>query len=202
MSTSLSKRLTVFFVLALLMSATRFGHGSSLWPPPDASWAVFFIGGFYLAREWRWAFTALLVEAVVIDYAAIRYYGYSNYCETLAYWFNLPAYVVLWLGGAWLQQRYQRRPIDVVRLVASFTASLTICFLITQASFYWLTSGDEPRSLGGWWSNLTLWYGPFVGTSGVYVAVAAAVEIALSSRTAARRAPKRADLQPDRPRPA
>ena len=89
--------------LVAAMGATRFGHLGTLWAPPDASWAVFFLAGFYL-REDRWVLAVLLCEAIVIDFVAIRVYGVSSYCVTGAYWFIVPGYSMLWLGGAWLRR--------------------------------------------------------------------------------------------------
>jgi hypothetical protein len=145
MSMQTSRRYGVLALLALVMAATRFSHTGSTWLPPDASWAVFFIGGFYLAREWRWALGVLLIEAVAVDYAAIRYLGISNYCVTVAYWFIVPAYSVLWLGGAWLRRRYQQLPVDLLRLLVSLTVCVSLCFLITQGSFYWLGGRSSTR---------------------------------------------------------
>lgn len=158
--------------LASAMAATRFGHLGATWVPPDASWAVFFVAGFYLTGE-RWVLPALLLEAIVVDFVAIRYYGVSDYCVTVAYWFILPAYSVLWLGGAWLRRHYRHRPSDLVRLVASLIGGVTICFLITQGSFYWLGSRIPDPSLIGWWSNLTRWYGYFLCVTCAYVAAVA-----------------------------
>ena len=53
MLAAIPRRFVLFTVLALLIAATRFSHTGTAWLPPDASWAVFFLGGFYLAREWR-----------------------------------------------------------------------------------------------------------------------------------------------------
>src|SRR5580693_3494984 len=138
MPTQSTRRPAVLLLLMLVMAATRFSHAANGWLPPDASWAVFFIGGFYFARGWRWALGLLLVEAVAVDCTAIRYLGVSNYCLTVAYWFIVPAYAVLWLGGAWLRQHHRQAPADLVRLVASLIVSVTLCFLLTQGGFYWL----------------------------------------------------------------
>jgi len=43
--TSTAHRAFVLSVLVLLMAATRVNHFAAI---PDGSWAVFFIGGFYL----------------------------------------------------------------------------------------------------------------------------------------------------------
>jgi hypothetical protein len=177
MSTQTSKRLTVLVLLALVMAATRFSHTGSAWLPPDASWAVFFVGGFYLAREWRWALGLLFIEAVAVDYMAIRYFGVSNYCVTVAYWFIVPGYAVLWFGGAWLRHHYRHAPIDLVRLVASLVVSVTVCFLLTSGSFYWLAGPVVHPDLAGWWSNFTRWYGHFLVVPSAYTALAAFIEI-------------------------
>ncbi len=176
-----SHRFIVFALLALIMAATRSGHSGTPWVPPDASWAVFFVGGFYLTREWRWALAALLIEAVAIDYAAIRYAGVSNYCMTVAYWFIVPAYSLLWVGGAWLRRGYLRAPIDLARLLLSLALCVTLCFLLTQGSFYWLGGRVGQASLAGWWSNFTRWYGHFLTVSGAYVALAALIELAVQA---------------------
>jgi hypothetical protein len=184
MFATIPRRFAVFVLLALSMAVTRFGHaGGTAWLLPDASWAVFFVGGFYLARSWRWALAMLLIEAVGLDGLAIRHYGVSNYCLTLAYWFIVPAYSVLWLGGSWLGRYYQQTPLDLVRLCASLYLSVTICYLLTNASFYWLGGQVEHPSFAGWWSNFTDWYGHFLAVSCTYVALATLVHLASTSRS-------------------
>lgn len=170
-----------FAILALAMVATRFGgHLGAAWSPPDASWAVFFLAGFYLGREWRWALLALLVEAVAIDFAAIRFYGISNYCLTAAYWFIIPGYCALWLGGASLRSGYERRPRDLGRLALSLGAAVSVSFLLTQGSFYWLGGRIPQPSLAGWWSNFITWYGYFMAVTAGYVGLASLGHIALT----------------------
>ena len=61
-------RLALFAALAVLMAATRLNHFGAV---PDASWAVFLLAGFYLAGSVRWAFPALMVLAVAVDYVVI-----------------------------------------------------------------------------------------------------------------------------------
>ncbi len=102
------QRAIILSLLVLLMAGTRLNHFA---PVPDASWAVFFIGGFYLRNWTRWAFPALMVLAVAIDYAVITGQGLSfwqHYCVSAAYWFLVPAYFAMWAGGLWLARRYAR----------------------------------------------------------------------------------------------
>ena len=185
MSLSSSMRFAVFAFLLLLMAATRFSHAGGAGLLPDASWAVFFIGGFYLAREWRWALTALLVAATGTDFLAIHYYGISNYCATPAYWFIVPGYSVLWLGGAWLRWQYRDVPLDLVRLCMSLVISVSVCFLLTHTAFYWLGGRIQHPTIAEWWSGFKEWYGLFLAVPSAYVGVATLLHLALSRRARA-----------------
>lgn len=167
-----------FLTLASAMAATRFGHLGGASAAPDASWAVFFLAGFYLSGE-RWVLPVLLLEAIAVDFLAIHDYGVSDYCVTLAYWFIVPAYSLLWLGGVWLRQHYRHRPGDLLHLAGSLLSSVTVCFLLTQGSFYWLGSRAADPSLFGWWSNFTDWYGHFLLVTCAYVAVVAVGHVAV-----------------------
>src|SRR5690606_25885106 len=113
---SASARGGILALLAVVMLATRTHHFGAV---PDASWAVFFIAGFYLSagrstadgaamRGWSlWAFPLLMALAVAIDYVVITGQGiafWSHYCVSTAYLFLLPSYVAPWLGGSWLRK--------------------------------------------------------------------------------------------------
>jgi len=98
MTSSSPSRTQVFvgLLLAMLMTATRSHHVADLTHLPDASWAVFFLAGFYLPTL---AFGGLLALAALIDYVAITWGGVSSFCVSPAYGFLLPAYGALWLAG-------------------------------------------------------------------------------------------------------
>ena len=178
------RRFVWFTLPAVAMAATRLNHAGTAWLPPDASWAVFFISGFYLGGQWRWALGLLLIEAVALDGLAIRYSGISNYCATLAYWFVVPAYSVLWLGGAWLRRHYRDAALpDLARLCASLFLSVTLCYAITNASFYWLGGRIAHPDLDGSWSSFTRWYGHFLIVPCVYVGLATLVHVAFMHRS-------------------
>ena len=66
MNTTSQRALVMALVAALLVLTrlhlpTTFGH---LGPLPDASWAAFFIGGYYLRGWSRWAFPLFMAAAV------------------------------------------------------------------------------------------------------------------------------------------
>jgi hypothetical protein len=168
------QRTLILTLLALTMAATR---GAHFGPLPDASWAVFFIGGFYLSTWTRWAFPALMALAVAIDYVAITRSGASfwqHYCVSPAYWCLIPAYFSMWAGGLWLQRRQVGLDLRSLGLLAaSLVASVVVCQLISQGSFYWISSAVAEPTLAGWWANYIQWLGPYMLTAAKYTAVAA-----------------------------
>ena len=162
-----------FLGLAIVMVATRFPGLASNWHLQDASWALFFVAGFYLAKHARWAFPAFILVAVGIDLVAIQFYGIDNYCFTVAYWFLVPAYGALWLGGRWLVRSATLDGRGVLSLAASVLICVSLCYLISNGSFYWLGGRAATTSLEGWAANFAAWYWPFTRVALVYIAVAA-----------------------------
>ena len=85
MNTTSQRALVMALVAALLVLTrlhlpTTFGH---IGPLPDASWAAFFIGGYYLRGWSRWAFPLFMAAAVAGDYVVSSGQGmnfWSHYC--------------------------------------------------------------------------------------------------------------------------
>jgi hypothetical protein len=164
-------------ILLLLMVVTRLPMLGPAFHLQDASWAVFFIAGFYLKDQWRWAFPLFMAIAAAVDYVAIQYLGISNYCVTVAYWFIVPAYASLWLGGSWFRSRMSMDLRGIALLSCSLFIAVSVCFLISNGSFYWIGDRVAQRSWNGWLENLGDWYLPFLQVSFAYVAVAALVHV-------------------------
>ena len=188
-------RLALFAVLALLMAATRLNHFGMV---PDASWAVFFLGGFYLWSNTRWAFPALMVLAVAVDYVVITGTGasfWSHYCMSPGYWMLLPAHFALWAAGAGLRRFGQDKPLrQLAGLAPALLAGVAACHLFAQGGFYWLASAVAEPTLAGWATNYGHWFMPYLGTTALYVglalpvhALAMLVKRALPSTADARR---------------
>ena len=181
MNLSSRQRTGIFTLLALVMMATRINHFSSL---PDASWALFFLGGFYLRGSGRWAFPALMLLAVAVDWYVISASGLSfwnHYCVSVAYWFLVPAHLALWLGGDLLRRRYQGlSAISAGWLLATFVLSVGLCYLVSNGSFYWLSDSVTTRSFAGWTKNLGDWVLPYYYTSSLYVGLAAALHVVVA----------------------
>lgn len=181
---TLTQRLGILLALAVVMAATRMHHSllHHFDALPDASWGIFFLAGFWLRGAGRWAFPLLMAEAVLVDYLVINGQGidfWSHYCVSVAYWFLIPSYFSLWLGGSWLAKhqvglRLQTLGMAAVALAVSWAA----CYLVSNGSFYWLSNSVPlPRSFAAWFANLADWYLPFLQTTALYVGLGAVVHV-------------------------
>jgi hypothetical protein len=198
MATTQTQRLGIFLALALVMAVTRvhlslFHH--DVW---DASWGIFFLAGFWLRGSVRWAFPLLMAEAVLVDYLVISNQGISfwnHYCVSAAYWFLIPSYFSLWMGGSWLARHKLGLKLQSLGLtVAAVLVSWAACYVISNGSFYWLSNSvPQPRSVAAWFANLGDWYLFFLQTMTVYVALGIVVHaFALQlSRTLSHAGPSR-----------
>lgn len=177
--TSTAQRAFVLSVLVLLMAATRVNHFAAI---PDASWAVFFIGGFYLRQWTRWAFPLLMALAVVVDWIVIRRSGldfWQHYCVSPGYWMLLPAYFAMWGGGMLLRGGYHGATWSALGKGALLlVAAVAVCHLFAQGGFYWTSDNVAAPTLGGWAKNYSDWFLPYLRTAAVYVGLAAALQLA------------------------
>jgi hypothetical protein len=178
MTLFLPRRLGIGALLALAMLATRVNH---FVPVPDASWAVFFVAGFYLRGLGRWAFPALMALAVAIDAWVIGQAGLSfwdHYCVSVAYWFLVPAYAAMWFGGALLaKQARGLEPRALGWLLVTAFVATNACYLVSNGSFYWLSDSVANATLAGWGKNLGDWYLQYIGYTSLYIAIAAVVHV-------------------------
>ncbi|MGO4701150.1 hypothetical protein [Dyella sp. 2RAB6] len=174
MATTQSQRLGIFAALALVMAATRV-HISILhhdvW---DASWGVFFLAGFWLRGSARWAFPLLMAGAVLADYFVITGQGidfWQHYCVSAGYWFLVPSYFALWMGGSWLAARKPGLNLRGLGLAAgALLLSWAACYVVSNGSYYWLSATvPQPRSFAAWFANLGDWYLFFLQTTALWV---------------------------------
>jgi hypothetical protein len=176
MTLSQPQRLGIFLVLALVMAGTRINHFGAL---PDASWAVFFVAGFYLRGSMRWAFPVLMALAVLVDFLVIRGQGldfWSHYCVSAGYWFLIVAYAAMWAGGSLLRAQEKAIGLRTLGLLGPcLIAATVVCFVVSNGSFYWLSDSVASPSMGGWMQNMSEWFLPYLGTSAIYVGIAACV---------------------------
>ncbi|MBB5209461.1 hypothetical protein [Chiayiivirga flava] len=198
MSFSAGQRFAIFGAVALVLAVTRLNviettfHFSSI---PDASWAMFFVGGFYLRGASRWAFPLLMALAVIVDYIVISNAGldfWTHYCVTPAYWFLAPSYFALWYGGMLLRRHQNGLTLRTLGLLAAtLLVAFSVCFVVSNGSFYWLSDVVSTATFAGWMKNLGDWYLPFLRVTVAYVAIVAVLHAVGVGVTRALGAPAR-----------
>jgi len=166
-------------VLAALMLATRVSHMGDALHLPDASMAVFFLGGLYLRRHL--AFVAYLLLAVLIDWAVITFAGVSTFCVTAAYAFLLPAYAALWYGGRFYARRLDGSALSLLGAFGVALVSASVCFAISNGSFYWLGGRYPHPDLAGYLAGAWRWGPLFVRVTLGYVVAGLLAHIAVQA---------------------
>lgn len=177
-----TRTIAIFTALAALMAATRFNHFGSAVSLPDASYAVFFLVGLYLARSFRIslaAFVALILEAGLIDYYATSVQGISDWCMTPAYWFLIPTYGSLWLVGRWFAKRHtlEGRGLTVFALAA--WAASSFAFAFSNATFYLFSNRFSDMSAVEYTSRVVQYYASYVSMALLYISCAVALHMAV-----------------------
>lgn len=178
-----TKQLGILAALILLMAATRYNHFGSSISLPDASLAVFLLAGFLMARS-TWpallAFVFLLLEAGGIDYYAINVAGVSDWCVTPAYWFLIPTYASMWLGGRWFAVRQQNSWQSLALFGGVSLIATSVAFLISNASFFLLSGRYTEMSVAEYAGRVTQYYLPYLSGSLMYLALACVIYILLN----------------------
>jgi hypothetical protein len=165
--------------LILLMAATRYNHFGSSLALPDASYAVFFLGGLYLGRvRGGWSILALfLLEAALVDYYAINYQGVSGWCVTEAYAFLMAAYAGLWSIGRWYAPRFDMTGKGLFGLFATAVAAGSLAFVIANVSFYLLAGYFGSMSVAEYIARVAGYYGSYVAVAVIYIGCAVIVHM-------------------------
>jgi hypothetical protein len=157
-------------LLALLI-LTRVGHFGSTFSLPDASLAVFLLGGLWLGN-WGW-FALLLAAAFAVDVSLARTAEEAGWCLTPAYWGLIPTYAVLWLAGRWLAREERALLPGTFILMAGLAASLA--FVISNATF-WAFSGLFPgMGVLEYAFKVAGYFPPYLGSAALYLALGWAV---------------------------
>lgn len=164
-----TKPLLIFTGLGLLMAITRSTHFGDTFNFPDASLAIFFAAGFYVAGVGL--FVALMCEAVAIDWIATSVGGVSDWCMSPAYWFLVPTYLALWAAGRWYANRHTEHWSTVVSLAIALWASTSVAFLISNGSFYTLSGRFPEMSFAEYSERVAQYYPPYVGYAFLYVGI-------------------------------
>lgn len=172
---STRKQITIGTGLTLLMAITRGHHVANLEYLSDASWAVFFLAGFYLKPAW-W-FPALFALGSMIDFAAITWGGVSSFCVSPAYLFLLPAYASLWFAGRWYARHYRFTLSTIFTLAGSVLIGATLCELISSGSFYFFSGRFSDTSIVEFGTRLVQYFPADLQSVTLYIGMAAIIHI-------------------------
>lgn len=144
----------------------------------DASWAVFFLAGFYLRN--LLAFGVFMVTAVAIDYVATSQLGVSNFCVSQAYIALVPAYGVMFAAGRWFAGQYQGETlVSLGKLMLAVLVGFALTEVISSGSFYAFSGTSVDISVAGFVGQL-LKYAPHgLYITGMYLTVAALLHVAV-----------------------
>jgi hypothetical protein len=162
--------IAVFALLASVMLATRFHHFGTALNLPDASMAVFFLGGLYLRRHAP--FAALVALALAIDWVSIAWAGVSDFCVTPAYAFLPLAYAVLWYGARAYAPQMRETPMSLALALVVALLCASVSFVISNGAFYWFGGRYATPNVAEYIVRLWQWGPLFVRTTLVYVALA------------------------------
>lgn len=176
------RTLAIIALLAALMAITRYDHFGSAYSLPDASFAIFFLGGLYLARFARISaasFIFLIIEAGLIDLYATSVQGISDWCMTPAYWFLIPTYGSLWLVGRWFALRHTLKGSGLIGMAVSAWAACSFAFIFSNAAFYLFSERFADMSAAEYASRVVQYYSSYVSVALLYIACAVALHMAL-----------------------
>lgn len=180
-----NKTLWIATALVALMAMTRFNHFGSAAALPDASYAVFFLGGLFLGRV-RGALAILallLVEAALVDYFAINFAGVSGWCVTSAYGFLVFAYSALWFVGRWYAPRHESGIRGLPRLAAVAAAAGGLAFVIANASFYLLSGYFGSMAVGEFAARVAPYSVSYIAVAMFYIGCAALVQMLFAGKS-------------------
>ncbi len=180
MNTLLTKYRAVALACALsiVMWVTRGNHFISPAHLPDASWAIFFLAGFYFRQ--RLMLPLFLAQAAIVDYVAITQFGASSFCVTPAYVFLIPAYGALWFAGRCSAVHIAQAGRNPAWLAATAFGGALACELVSSGSFYFLGGRFAETSLGEFGARLAQFFPGDLGGVALYLGCAALAHLLIA----------------------
>lgn len=164
MMLSTTRRYSLLLVLALAMAATRVSHFGTSDLLPDASLAVFLLGGMLLGG-WQ-CFAVLFAAAFGADVLSAQTAEEAGWCLTPAYWGLLPTYAVLWLSGRWLGR--QDGP-SFVRDAGVSVMAIALAFIISNATWFAFSGMLADMGIAEFTSAVLKYFPPYLGSAMLYL---------------------------------
>lgn len=166
-------------ILLLVMLVTRAHVSDHLL---DASWAVFFLAGFYLRN--LLAFGVFMAMAVAIDYVATSQLGVSNFCVSQAYIALIPAYGAMFAAGRWFTGQYHGENwVSLSKLMLAVLVGFALTEIISNGSFYAFSGTSTDISVNGFVAQVVKYAPHGLYVTSMYLTVAALLHIAIKQVT-------------------
>lgn len=162
---SVKYRLIILLGLALAMAGTRTSHFGTAALLPDASLAVFLVGG--AALQSLWGFSVLIALAFGVDVLSAKTAMEAGWCLTPAYWGLVPTYGLLWLTGVWLGRRGR---VDLPATTGGVSlAAVCGAFLISNAFWYGLSNTVTDLNALEYATAVAKYFPPYLGSAFLYL---------------------------------
>lgn len=143
----------------------------------DASWAIFFLVGFYL-RSYL-GLPLFLLVAFAVDMLVIQSKGGESFCFTVSYPLLVPAYGSLWLTGRWFANHYSENLRGLFYFVASAVAGIAVCDIISSGSFYWFSGRFVDVNFAEMVRRIATFMPMFMKTTMMCLSIAAVIHLAV-----------------------
>lgn len=167
MPSKLSHRLLILLGLGIALAATRTTHFGTSEILPDASLAVFLLGGLLLQRAC--GFAVLMVAAFGADVLSAQTAEQAGWCLTPAYWGLVPTYATLWLAGRWLGKRHQADKLDFMQAAGVSVAAIAVAFVISNVTWFAFSNTVNDMKLAEYAGAVARYFPPYLGSAMLYL---------------------------------
>ena len=127
------KKYTAILIIVFLMVLTRGSHLLTSISLPDASFALFLMGGMLLKKP-KW-FISIFAASVLIDLITLSINPTDQIPINLGYLGLLPSYGIMWLIGL-----YVSKTKDILKFAIFSSLGTFVSFMISTQTYYLLSN--------------------------------------------------------------